>query len=135
MVACPRCSTASSGSTSRPPAPDRGAWTPGGGSRRALARSLQPRSRKGDSMLEVGIIPGSTRPNRKSLDVAKWVLEVARRRDNAEYGLVDIKDFESFTTFKPEPHHENSVGIVLDEVVAGGEALKIMQAKRESGQT
>ena len=75
-------------------------------------------------MLRVGIITGSTRPNRKSLDVAKWVLEVARRRDNAEYGLVDIKDFESFTTFKPEPHHENSVGIVLDEVVAGGEGTE-----------
>jgi NAD(P)H-dependent FMN reductase len=36
-------------------------------------------------MLKVGIITGSTRPNRKSLDVAKWVLETARKRSDAEY--------------------------------------------------
>src|SRR5438477_4198553 len=45
-------------------------------------------------MLKVGIITGSTRPNRKSLDVAKWVLEIARKRSDAQYELVDIKDFE-----------------------------------------
>ena len=44
-------------------------------------------------MLKVGIITGSTRPNRKSPDVAKWVLEAARKRSDAEYDLVDIKDF------------------------------------------
>ena len=41
-------------------------------------------------MLKVGIITGSTRPNRKSPDVAKWVLEIARKRNDAEYELVDI---------------------------------------------
>ena len=45
-------------------------------------------------MLKVGIITGSTRPNRKSLEVARWVLEIAQRREDAEYELVDIKDFE-----------------------------------------
>jgi NAD(P)H-dependent FMN reductase len=181
-------------------------------------------------MLKVGIITGSTRPNRKSPDVAKWVLEIGRKRGDAEYEIVDIKDFElplldepmppsmgqyqqphtkrwaakiasldafvfvspeynhgipaalknaidflfaewkdkaagfvsyggaggaravehlrlvlaevhvatvraqvllslrsdfeSFTTFKPEPHHEKSVGAVLDQVVAWGGALK-----------
>src|SRR5207245_5349858 len=53
-----------------------------------------PRSRKEPPMLKVGIITGSTRPNRKSADVAKWVLEAARKRSDAEYELVDIKDFE-----------------------------------------
>lgn len=181
-------------------------------------------------MLKVGIITGSTRPNRKSPEVAKWVLEIARKRGDAEYELVDIKDFdlplfdepmppsmgqyqqphtkrwaakiasldafvfvspeynhgipaslknaidflfaewkdkaagfvsyggaggsravehlrlvlaevhvatvraqvllsirsdfENYTTFKPEPHHEKSVGAVLSEVVAWGGALK-----------
>jgi len=181
-------------------------------------------------MLKVGIITGSTRPNRKSPDVAKWVFEIARKRGDAEYELVDIKDFElplldepmppslgqyqqphtkrwaakiasldafvfvspeynhsipaalknaidflfaewknkaagfvsyggaggsravehlrlvlaelhvatvraqvllsmmtdfeSYTTFKPQPHHEKSVGTVLDQVVAWGGALK-----------
>jgi NAD(P)H-dependent FMN reductase len=45
-------------------------------------------------MLKVGIITGSTRPNRKSLDVARWVLDLARKRGDADYELVDIKDFE-----------------------------------------
>ena len=45
-------------------------------------------------MLKIGIITGSTRPNRKSLDVAKWVLEIARKRSDAQYELVDIKEFE-----------------------------------------
>jgi NAD(P)H-dependent FMN reductase len=181
-------------------------------------------------MLKIGIITGSTRPNRRSPDVAKWVLEAARARNDAEYELVDIhefelplldepmppsmgqyqkphtkrwaakiasldafvfvtpeynhgipaalknaidflfaewhhkaagfvsyggvggaraveqlrlvlaevhvatvraqvclsirSDFENFTTFKPDPHHEKSVGTVLDQVVAWGGALK-----------
>jgi NAD(P)H-dependent FMN reductase len=48
---------------------------------------------KGQRMLKVGIITGSTRPNRKSLDVATWVLSLAQERGNAEYELVDIQDF------------------------------------------
>ena len=54
-------------------------------------------------MLKVGIITGSTRPNRKSLDVAKWVLEAARTRSDAEYELVDIKDFELPLLDEPMP--------------------------------
>jgi NAD(P)H-dependent FMN reductase len=54
-------------------------------------------------MLKVGIITGSTRPNRKSLDVAKWVLEVAKQRNDAEYELVDIKDFELPLLDEPLP--------------------------------
>ncbi len=33
-------------------------------------------------------------------------------------------DFEHFTTFKPGPQHEKSVGTVLDQVVAWGGALR-----------
>ena len=54
-------------------------------------------------MLKVGIITGSTRPNRKSADVAKWVLEAARKRGDAEYELVDIKDFELPLLDEPMP--------------------------------
>jgi NAD(P)H-dependent FMN reductase len=54
-------------------------------------------------MLKVGIIAGSTRPNRKSLDVAKWVLEIATQRSDAEYELVDIKDFELPLLDEPWP--------------------------------
>jgi NAD(P)H-dependent FMN reductase len=45
----------------------------------------------------IGIILGSTRPNRNGEQVAKWVLEVASRRDDAEYELVDLRDY-------PLPH-------------------------------
>ena len=187
-------------------------------------------------MLKVGIITGSTRPNRKSFDVARWLLEIARKRNDAEYELVDIKefelplldepmppsmgkyqqphtkrwaakiasldafvfvspeynhsipaalknaidflfaewnhkaagfvsygavggaraveqmrlvlaevhvatvraqvllsmmtDFENFTTFKPEPHHEKAAGAVLDQVVAWGGALRQLRSGR-----
>src|ERR1700675_4314155 len=54
-------------------------------------------------MLKVGIITGSTRPNRKSLDVAKWVLEAAQERGDAEYELIDIKDFELPLLDEPMP--------------------------------
>src|SRR3989440_9280605 len=54
-------------------------------------------------MLKVGIITGSTRPNRKSLEVAKWVLGAARKRSDAEYEIVDIKDFELPLLDEPMP--------------------------------
>jgi NAD(P)H-dependent FMN reductase len=45
-------------------------------------------------MLKIGIVTGSTRPNRKSPEVARWVLDLASRRGNAEYELVDLEGFE-----------------------------------------
>src|SRR6266699_1700769 len=54
-------------------------------------------------MLKIGIITGSTRPNRKSPDVATWVLEIARTRSDAQYELVDIKDFELPLLDEPMP--------------------------------
>lgn len=44
-------------------------------------------------MLRIGIIIGSTRPGRKGADVARWVYEIAQKRSDAEFELVDIKDF------------------------------------------
>ena len=44
-------------------------------------------------MLRIGIIIGSTRPGRKGEAVAKWVYEIAQTRSDAEFELVDIKDF------------------------------------------
>ncbi len=45
------------------------------------------------SQVRIGIIIGSTRPGRKGDTVAKWVLEHAEQRDDAEYELVDLADF------------------------------------------
>src|SRR5262249_31056021 len=54
-------------------------------------------------MLRIGIITGSTRPNRKAPDVARWVLDIAIKRNDAEYRLVDIQDFELPLLDEPLP--------------------------------
>jgi len=48
-------------------------------------------------MTQIGIILGSTRPNRNGEQVAKWVLDIASRRNDANYELVDLRDY-------PLPH-------------------------------
>ena len=45
-------------------------------------------------MLRSAIIIGSTRPGRKAEAVGKWVYEIAQKRNDAEFELVDIKDFD-----------------------------------------
>jgi len=44
-------------------------------------------------MIKIAIILGSTRPGRKGEAVARWVYEIAQKRSDAEFELVDIKDF------------------------------------------
>jgi NAD(P)H-dependent FMN reductase len=44
-------------------------------------------------MLKIAIIIGSTRPGRNGEAVGKWVYEVAQKRRDAEFELVDIKNF------------------------------------------
>ncbi len=44
-------------------------------------------------MIKVAIILGSTRPGRKGEPVARWVYDIASKRTDAEYELVDIADF------------------------------------------
>ena len=44
-------------------------------------------------MTRIGIIVGSTRPGRKSADVAQWVYDHASRRTDAEFEVVDLLDF------------------------------------------
>lgn len=44
-------------------------------------------------MLKIAIIVGSTRPGRKADAVAAWVHGIAAKRNDAEYEIVDIKDF------------------------------------------
>jgi NAD(P)H-dependent FMN reductase len=48
-------------------------------------------------MIRIGVIVGSTRPNRNAEQVARWVYEVASRRGDAEFELVDLRDY-------PLPH-------------------------------
>jgi NAD(P)H-dependent FMN reductase len=48
-------------------------------------------------MTRIGIILGSTRPNRNGEQVAKWVYETAALRSDADFELVDLRDY-------PLPH-------------------------------
>ena len=45
-------------------------------------------------MINIGIIIGSTRPGRNSVAVAKWVYEIASKRNDATFEIVDIKDYD-----------------------------------------
>lgn len=53
--------------------------------------------------LRIGIIIGSTRPNRVGEAVAKWVYGLATSRDDADFELVDIKDFNLPLLDEPIP--------------------------------
>lgn len=44
-------------------------------------------------MLNVGIIIGSTRPGRNTEAVAKWVYDHVKHREDVNYELIDIKDY------------------------------------------
>jgi NAD(P)H-dependent FMN reductase len=54
-------------------------------------------------MLKVAIILGSTRPGRNGEAVAKWAYEVARKRRDADFEYVDIKDFNLPLLDEPMP--------------------------------
>ena len=45
-------------------------------------------------MLKIGIILGSTREGRVSPQVGEWVKELADKRGDAEYEIIDIADFK-----------------------------------------
>ncbi|GGK92827.1 NADPH-dependent FMN reductase [Nocardia jinanensis] len=53
-------------------------------------------------MIRIGIILGSTRPNRNGPQVARWVLDSAAQRADAEFALIDLRDH-------PLPHLDEPV--------------------------
>src|SRR5882757_6041683 len=55
-----------------------------------MSRPDQPRTK---FMLKIAIIIGSTRPNRNGEAVAQWAYDIARQRTDAEFELVDLRDF------------------------------------------
>lgn len=54
-------------------------------------------------MNKIGIILGSTRPGRNGEAVAKWVYDIAKKRDDAHFELVDIKDYNLPLYDEPYP--------------------------------
>lgn len=54
-------------------------------------------------MIKVAIILGSTRPGRIGEKVARWILELAQKRTDAEFELVDIADYNLPLLDEPVP--------------------------------
>jgi NAD(P)H-dependent FMN reductase len=54
-------------------------------------------------MIKVGIIVGSTRPGRHADAVANWILEKAKTRTDAQFEVVDIKEFNLPLLDEPVP--------------------------------
>jgi NAD(P)H-dependent FMN reductase len=54
-------------------------------------------------MIKIGIVIGSTRPGRKAEVVARWAYDIARKRKDAEFELVDIADFNLPLLDEPIP--------------------------------
>ncbi|HEY0323479.1 MAG TPA: NAD(P)H-dependent oxidoreductase [Pyrinomonadaceae bacterium] len=54
-------------------------------------------------MIRIAIILGSTRPSRNGEAVARWVYEIAQQREDAEFELIDIKDFNLPLLDEPVP--------------------------------
>jgi NAD(P)H-dependent FMN reductase len=54
-------------------------------------------------MIRIGIIIGSTRPGRVGASVARWVHEQARQRRDADFGLIDLEDFDLPLLDEPVP--------------------------------
>ncbi len=54
-------------------------------------------------MIKIAIIIGSTRPGRKADSVAKWVFEIAKKRSDAAFEIVDIKNYNLPLLDEPVP--------------------------------
>ena len=54
-------------------------------------------------MIQIGVIVGSTRPGRKAESVGRWVVELGRKRGDAEIELVDLADYELPLLDEPSP--------------------------------
>lgn len=54
-------------------------------------------------MVKLAVILGSTRPGRKGEAVGKWVYELVAKRSDAQFELVDLKDFDLPLLDEPVP--------------------------------
>lgn len=54
-------------------------------------------------MMKIGIIIGSTRPGRNGESVGKWVYELAKKRTDAQFELIDLVDYNLPLLDEPYP--------------------------------
>ncbi|MDQ1667554.1 MAG: hypothetical protein QOH75_3585 [Actinomycetota bacterium] len=62
-----------------------------------LAVTSRSTQAKEQHMTKIGVILGSTRPGRRGEQVARWVIDIATQRDDAQFDLIDLVDY-------PLPH-------------------------------
>jgi NAD(P)H-dependent FMN reductase len=77
-------------------------------------------------MIKIGIIIGSTRPGRNSEAVAKWVYEIAKQRDDAQFEVIDIVDYKLPLLDEPVPPAMNQYS--KDHTKAWAEKIGSMDA-------
>src|SRR5580704_3217599 len=56
-----------------------------------------------NTLIKVAVICGSTRPGRNGAAVAQWVYDVAKKRSDAQFELVDIQDYHLPLLDEPMP--------------------------------
>jgi NAD(P)H-dependent FMN reductase len=78
----------------------------------------------------IGVVLGSTRPGRRGEPVARWVMNEAERRSDADFELVDLADHPLPHLDEPRPpslgHETTPIALLftlLGEVVAWSRAL------------
>ena len=54
-------------------------------------------------MIKIAVIIGSTRPQRRGEAVGKWVFECAKKRTDAEFELIDLKEINLPLLDEPQP--------------------------------
>ena len=75
-------------------------------------------------MLKIGIILGSTRPGRRGEVVAQWVHEVASKRTDAIFEIVDLADFNLPLYDEPHPHVDEIHERTYDCLVESDQCLR-----------
>lgn len=56
--------------------------------------TLKGGNKMNESQLKIAVIIGSTRPGRNGETVGRWVYEIAKKRTDASFELVDLKEFD-----------------------------------------
>jgi NADPH-dependent FMN reductase len=80
-------------------------------------------------MCRIGIILASTRPNRNGEQVARWVFDIAAERADAEFELVDFRDYPSCSSPPSTTNHgtsgvlKNAIDYLYAEVIGWSTAL------------
>jgi NAD(P)H-dependent FMN reductase len=54
-------------------------------------------------VIDIAIILGSTRPGRRADAIGRWIFEIARKRGDARFEIVDLKDFNLPLLDEPLP--------------------------------